>query len=150
METLTPAIGRFEGTRFLFPLRVYFEDTDVMGIVYYPNYLKWFERARWEMLRAAGVDLLASQDDGRGAYAVSEVAIKYHRSARLDDAVTVVSEVTELRASNVLVKQMAMRGDELLASASLRVVFIGPQGRPRRQPKEWMRIFEPLLSKDPQ
>ena len=143
-----PAQGRFEGTRFLFPLRVYFEDTDTMGIVYYPNYLKWFERARWEMLRAAGVDLLASQSDGRGAYAVSEVQIKYHRSARLDDAVTVISELVELRASSVLVQQKAMREDELLASARLRVAFISPEGRPRRQPRDWMQIFEPLLSKD--
>ena len=143
-----PSSGTIDGTSFLFPLRVYFEDTDVMGIVYYPNYLKWFERARWEMLRAAGVDLLRSQDEGRGGYAVASVNIRYLRPAKLDDAIVVESTVTEIRASSVMVRQTARRDGQPLATADLHVVFIGPEGRPRRQPREWIAAFEPFLIKD--
>ena len=143
-----PSSGTIDGTSFLFPLRVYFEDTDVMGIVYYPNYLKWFERARWEMLRAAGVDLLRSQEEGRGGYAVASVNIRYLRPAKLDDAIVVESTVTEIRASSVMVRQTAKRDGQQLATADLHVVFIGPEGRPRRQPREWIAAFEPFLIKD--
>ena len=143
-----PSSGTIDGTSFLFPLRVYFEDTDVMGIVYYPNYLKWFERARWEMLRAAGVDLLRSQEEGRGGYAVASVNIRYLRPAKLDDAIVVESTVTEIRASSVMVRQTAKRDGQPLATADLHVVFIGPEGRPRRQPREWIAAFEPFLIKD--
>ena len=143
-----PSSGTIDGTSFLFPLRVYFEDTDVMGIVYYPNYLKWFERARWEMLRAAGVDLLRSQEEGRGGYAVASVNIRYLRPAKLDDAIVVESTVTEIRASSVMVRQTARRDGQPLATADLHVVFIGPEGRPRRQPHEWIAAFEPFLIKD--
>ncbi len=143
-----PSSGMIDGTTFRFPLRVYFEDTDVMGIVYYPNYLKWFERARWEMLRAVGVDLLASQEEGRGGYAVASVNVRYLRPAKLDDAIVVESTVTEIRASSVMVRQVAKRDGEPLAAADLHVVFIGPEGRPRRQPREWMAAFEPFLTKD--
>ena len=143
-----PSSGTIDGTSFLFPLRVYFEDTDVMGIVYYPNYLKWFERARWEMLRAAGVDLLRSQEEGRGGYAVASVNIRYLRPAKLDDAIVVESTVTEIRASSVMVRQTAKRDGQRLATADLHVVFIGPEGRPRRQPREWIAAFEPFLIKD--
>ena len=143
-----PSSGTIDGTSFLFPLRVYFEDTDVMGIVYYPNYLKWFERARWEMLRAAGVDLLRSQEEGRGGYAVASVNIRYLRPAKLDDAIVVESTVTEIRASSVVVRQTARRDGQPLATADLHVVFIGPEGRPRRQPREWIAAFEPFLIKD--
>ena len=143
-----PSSGTIDGTSFLFPLRVYFEDTDVMGIVYYPNYLKWFERARWEMLRAAGVDLLRSQEEGRGGYAVASVNIRYLRPAKLDDAIVGESTVTEIRASSVMVRQTARRDGQPLATADLHVVFIGPEGRPRRQPREWIAAFEPFLIKD--
>ncbi|MGX7896963.1 YbgC/FadM family acyl-CoA thioesterase [Tsuneonella sp. HG222] len=148
-ECPPPASGTIDGKRFLFPLRVYFEDTDVMGIVYYPNYLKWFERARWEMLRAVGVDLKGSQEAGQGGYAVAALDIRYHRSAKLDDSIVVESRVSEIRAGSVLVAQTALRDGEPIASANLHVVFIGPDGRPRRQPREWIAAFEPFLSKDP-
>jgi len=147
-ECPLPASGVIDAKRFLYPLRVYFEDTDVMGIVYYPNYLKWFERARWEMLRAVGVDLRSSQEQGQGGYAVAAVDIRYLRSAKLDDAIVVESRLAAIRASSVTVRQAALRNGEPLATAQLQVVFIGPEGRPRRQPKEWIEAFEPFLDKD--
>ena len=80
-----PYRGAFAGGTHHFALRVYFEDTDVAGIVYYANYLKYMERARSDMLRAVGVDQRAALDAADGVYAVAEVAIRYLRSARLND-----------------------------------------------------------------
>src|SRR6218665_359565 len=97
------APGRFEGLEHHFVLRVYFEDTDLSGVVYHANYLRFMERARSDMLRLVGVDQRGVMEAGGGAYAVSELAIKYHRPAKLDDALVVVSRLTRLRAAAVVI-----------------------------------------------
>src|SRR5688500_1580042 len=104
-----PYQGGFEGKTHRFALRVYFEDTDVAGIVYYANYLRFMERARSDMLRAAGIDQRASLDKGEGVYAVADLAIKYRRPARLDDDLVVVSHVREVRAASCVIHQRVMR-----------------------------------------
>src|SRR6188474_918157 len=91
-----PASGLFQGPLHLFPVRVYFEDTDLSGVVYHANYLRWFERARSDMLRLLGIDQRAAHAAGEGAYAVSELSIRYRAPARLDDAVTVKSRTLEV------------------------------------------------------
>ena len=83
-----------------FALRVYFEDTDVAGIVYHANYLKFIERARSDMLRAAGIDQRAAIESGEGVYVVAEAHIKYRAPARLDDDLLVLSEVELVRAAS--------------------------------------------------
>ena len=93
-----------------FALRVYFEDTDVAGIVYYANYLKFMERARSDMLRAAGIDQRAAIEGGEGVYVVAEANIKYRRPAKLDDDLLVLSEVEEVRAASCVIHQRVMRG----------------------------------------
>ena len=80
-----PYRGGFVGKEHRFALTVYFEDTDTAGIVYHANYLRFFERARSDMLRAAGIDQRQAIDQGLGAYAVSEMDIKWRKSAKLDD-----------------------------------------------------------------
>ena len=70
---------------FSWPVRVYWEDTDGGGVVYYANYLKFFERTRTEWLRSMGLNQQALRDETGGVFVVSEAAVKYHRSARLDD-----------------------------------------------------------------
>ena len=141
---LKPAEGAFEGSRHSFPLRVYFEDTDVAGIVYYANYLRFMERARSDMLRAIGVDQRAALEAGEGVYAVAEVSIRYRSPARLADDLLVVTEIEQIRAASVLIQQRVMRGDELLAEAQVTAAFLTPDGRPRRQPKEWVDKFRRL------
>jgi acyl-CoA thioester hydrolase len=143
-ESLRPADGCFEGITHLFPLRVYFEDTDVAGIVYYANYLRFMERARSDMLRALDVDQRATLEAGIGVYAVAEVSIRYKASARLGDDLLVVTEISEIRAASVLIHQQVMRGRELVADAMVTAAFLTPEGRPRRQPKEWVERFERL------
>jgi acyl-CoA thioester hydrolase len=140
-----PADGVMRGRTHLFPLRVYFEDTDVAGIVYYANYLKFIERARSDMLRLIGVDQRGALEGQEGVYAVAELAVKYRAPARLGDDIVVSTEIDEVRAASVLIHQRVMRDDELLADARVTAAFLTPGGRPRRQPSEWVEAFERLL-----
>jgi acyl-CoA thioester hydrolase len=142
---LTPPGGRLDGTAHYFPVRVYYEDTDLSGIVYHANYLKWFERARSDLLRLLGIDQRAEQEAGGGTYAVAELTIRYAAPARLDDAVIVESRATELRAASCRLHQRAFRGDDLLAEAHLRIGFVGADGRPLRQPDAWRSAFATLM-----
>ena len=82
-----PPSGRFDGNQHLFAVRVYFEDTDLSGVVYHANYLRWFERARSDMLRLLGIDQRAAHEADEGAYAVSALDLRYLRPAKLDDAI---------------------------------------------------------------
>lgn len=140
-----PFSGSLSGTRHLFAVRVYYEDTDLSGIVYHANYLKWFERARSDLLRLLGVDQRAAAEAGEGFYTVADIHIRYASPARLDDAVTIESEARSIGAASVTLHQRALRGADLLAEATLRVGFIGPDGRPRRQPAAWREAFKTLF-----
>jgi acyl-CoA thioester hydrolase len=139
-----PYRGVLVGRTHYFALRVYFEDTDVAGIVYYANYLRFMERARSDMLRAIGVDQRAALESGEGVYAVAEVAIKYRLPAKLDDDLLIVTDIKEIRAASVLIHQRVMRGDEVLTDATVTAAFLSPEGRPKRQPRAWVEKFERL------
>lgn len=139
-----PYAGGFVGAEHRFALRVYFEDTDLTGIVYHANYLRFLERARSDMLRAAGIDQRAAQEAGMGAYAVTDLSIRYRRPARLDDALVVVSRMEELLGASCVIQQRVMRGREVLAEARVRAAFLAPDGRPRRQPRAWVESFRRL------
>jgi acyl-CoA thioester hydrolase len=142
---LTPPGGRLDGTAHYFPVRVYYEDTDLSGIVYHANYLKWFERARSDLLRLLGIDQRAAQEAGEGTYAVAELTIRYAAPAKFEDVVIVETRATELRAASCRLHQVAWRGPDLLAEAHLRVGFVGADGRPRRQPDAWRSAFATLM-----
>lgn len=145
-----PPAGSFRGLLHLFPVRVYYEDTDLSGMVYHANYLRWFERARSDMLRLLGIDQRAAAENGEGLYTVAEMNIRFLAPARLDDALTIATDTAELGAASVRLRQRAFRDENLLAEATVRVGFISPDGRPRRQPAAWRAVFESLLSaKDP-
>jgi acyl-CoA thioester hydrolase len=139
-----PYEGAWLGGTHHFALRVYFEDTDTVGIVYYANYLKFMERARSDMLRAAGIDQRAVLEANEGVYVVAEANIKYRGPAKLDDALVVLSEVREVRAASCLIHQRVIRGSEVLADAMITAAFISAEGRPKRQPREWVAQFERL------
>jgi acyl-CoA thioester hydrolase len=140
----TPYRGGFVGDQHHFALTVYFEDTDAYGIVYYANYLKFMERARSDFIRAVGVDQAGELRRSGSAYAVVEVDIKYRRPARLGDDLQVVSTVDQVRASSVHIQQRVMRGAELLTDARVTAAFLDGQGRPRRQPPEWVEKFKAI------
>ncbi|WP_126171944.1 YbgC/FadM family acyl-CoA thioesterase [Altericroceibacterium xinjiangense] len=144
----TPPGGSFEGRLHLFPVRVYYEDTDLSGIAYHAGYLRWFERGRSDMLRLLGVDQRAAIEDGEGHYAVADLAIRYLRPARLDDVLIVETCALEIRAASIRLRQTAMRDGEPIASADVRVGFLGPDGRPKRQPESWRKAFQILIAPD--
>ena len=139
-----PYQGAFLGRTHHFALRAYFEDTDVSGVVYHANYLKYMERARSDMLRAAGIDQRAAKDAGEGAYAVAHVDIRYLRPAKLGDDLLVLSTVEQVRAASVVIHQRVMRGAEGLADARVTAAFLDPSDRPKRQPKEWVETFKAI------
>jgi acyl-CoA thioester hydrolase len=143
-DLATPYRGGFVGPEHRFALTVYFEDTDTAGIVYYANYLKFMERARSDMLRAAGVDQKAAMDAGQGVYAVAEANIRYLRPARLGDDLLVVSAVEQVRAASVLIHQRVLRGAEQLTDARVTAAFLTLDGRPTRQPREWVAVFNAI------
>ncbi len=139
-----PSSGVLAGALHYFPLRVYYEDTDLSGIVYHANYLRWFERARSDLLRLLGIDQRAAAEAGVGTYAVADMDIKFAAPARLDDDVIVISRALDLGAASVRMLQQAFRGEQMLAQAHVRVGFVAPDGRPRRQPAEWRAAFRQL------
>ena len=127
-------------------VRVYWEDTDAGGVVYYANYLKFFERARTEWLRSLGVNQQTLKDETGGVFVVSDAAIKYHRSARLDDQLTIPAGLQHVGKACVVFVQQARRGGldgELLAEATIRVGWVQAQTmRPARMPDPVLRALQ--------
>ena len=144
MDLDIPYRGGFVGREHRFALTVYFEDTDTAGIVYYANYLKYMERARSDMLRAVGVDQRAALEAADGVYAVAEVAIRYLKSARLNDDLVIVSTLETIRAASVIIHQRVMRGPDILTDARVTAAYMTLDGRPKRQPREWVERFQAI------
>lgn len=140
--------GRFDGLEHRFALRVYFEDTDLTGVVYHANYLRYMERARSDMLRLLGIDQRGAQARGEGAYAVTDLSIRYRGPARLDDDLTVRSRVTQLSPARCAIAQSVWCDDLELTQGAVTVAFLDPSGRPKRQPADWVARFTPYCQKD--
>ena len=143
-----PACGRFAAGVHYFPVRVYFEDTDTGGIVYHANYLRYMERARSDMLRLLGIDQRAALEGGEGVYAVTHVGIDFRGSARLDDDLVVMSRVGTVSGATVTIAQDVARGSDLLSHSDVTVAFLSPQGRPKRQPRPWVALFNRIAQGD--
>ena len=137
----SPPNGVIDGDRHFYAARVYYEDTDLSGITYHANYLRWFERARSDLLRQLGIDQRDAIENGGGAYAVADVHLKYLVPARLDDDLLIETRCSELGAASCRMEQTLWRGDTLCCEANLRVGFLSPEGRPKRQPAEWRDAF---------
>ena len=139
-----PSSGRIHDRIHRFAVRAYFEDTDLSGVVYHANYLRWFERARSDFVRLLGIDQRAVNEAGEGAFAVTELTIRYLSPARLDDAVGIETVIEEMRAASCRMRQRAYRDGVLLSEATLRIGFVAPDGRPRRMPAAWRAAFAPV------
>lgn len=112
---------------FTLPVRVYYEDTDAAGVVYYANYLRYFERVRTEWLRAMGRDHAEMVKEHGVMFAVRSVALDYLRPARLDDLLTVGVGVEKLGRAQVLLRQFARLGDEELVTGTINIVCVNVQ-----------------------
>jgi acyl-CoA thioester hydrolase len=132
---------------FRHSLRVYWEDTDAGGIVYYANYLKFFERARTEWLRAQGHGQQAMVEETGCMFVVQETRVRYASPARLDDAVEVTVEVRERGRATLRLAQQAWRGNTLLAECDIRIGCVERASlKPRRIPD---RLFAEQAAKSP-
>ncbi|MEI6486002.1 MAG: YbgC/FadM family acyl-CoA thioesterase [Sphingomonadales bacterium] len=143
-----PPSGTIDGGIHRLAQRVYFEDTDTAAIMYHAKYLHFLERGRTEFLRMAGIDHGAAVKAGDGAYAVTEMAIRWLRPARLDDVLTIETRLLSVRAAACGIGQRIRRGEDLLVDATLTAAFLDPAGRPRRQPRDWVARFHLLLPQD--
>jgi acyl-CoA thioester hydrolase len=120
---------------FTWPVRVYYEDTDAGGIVFYANYLKFFERARTEWLRAAGIGQQELLEQQGAVFVVKNATLDYHAPARLDDQLQLTLSVEKLGRASVQFAQQAWRGEQLLTSASVKVGCVDAATmRPRSLP----------------
>jgi len=112
---------------FVWPIRVYWEDTDASGVVYHANYLRWFERGRTEWLRDRGYDQEKLRLEIGIAFTVADLSIQYRRPARLDDQVEVVTSVEEVKNVTLTLAQVLRKAgnpDEVMARATVRVACI--------------------------
>ncbi len=142
---LLPSSGQIADGVHRLAARVYFEDTDTAGIMYHAKYLHFMERGRTEFLRSAGIDHGAAVRDGQGAYAVTEMDIRWRRPARLDDVLIIETRLLSVRAAACRIAQTMLRDGEILAEATLVAAFLDPAGRPRRQPAAWLARFAQLV-----
>jgi acyl-CoA thioester hydrolase len=126
-------------------IRVYFEDTDAAGIVYYANYLKFAERARTDMLRDLGISHAEMMKRDGLVLVVRRCEIDYLKPARLDDLLTVETEAAKLGGASVDLRQRVLRDNDVLADLKVLVVCIGPDGRPARIP-DYLRGALPRMT----
>ena len=133
---------------FAWPVRVYWEDTDAGGIVFYANYLKFFERARTEWLRQLGVSQQALRERCGGMFVVTATELRYHSPARLDDTLEVTTELVQSGRASMLLQQSAWlsRPDQpalLLCEGTVRIGWVNAQTlRPARLPTDLHSLFE--------
>jgi len=113
-------------------VRVYYEDTDLAGVVYYANYLRFLERGRTEALRALGVDQTRLKSEKGLVFVVTRVEIDYRRSARFDDLITVATVLEERRAARAILAQTVERGADTLVAARVTLACVDDAGRPVR------------------
>ncbi len=145
---MQPLSGTFDGREHLYPLRVFYEDTDAAGIVYYANYLKFAERARTEAMRLLGLDHQTFAREEGLLFVVRRVEVDYLTPARLDDALLVRTRFTKQGAAYVDALQRLCRGEEVLVQLMMRVVCMTSEGSARRIPRLWRERFQAYLIDD--
>jgi acyl-CoA thioester hydrolase len=135
---------------FLHPVRVYWEDTDAGGVVFYANYLKYFERARTEWLRSLGVGQQAVADEQGAIFVVSQTQLRYLLPARLDDALSVSVQPLQVGRAQLHVAQQCCRGDALLCEGTIRIACVDRGTfRPRRIPTDILSRLGPTPGCEP-
>jgi acyl-CoA thioester hydrolase len=138
--------GRFEGKIHILPIRIYYEDTDLSGVVYHANYLRFMERGRSEFFRCAGITRLAMLDDAEPtAWTLRKATLEYLRPARVDDLIEVHTACTALTGARMNADQKVTLNGQLLTRGQVEACVITLSGKPRRIPEEFRRKLLPLL-----
>lgn len=126
--------------------RVYYADTDFSGVVYHARYLEFFERGRSDFLRLAGVhhaELAEGLHGEKLVWVVRRMELDFRGPARIDDVLTIDTRTEDISGARIVMAQQLKRGDTVLVEAKVQAAIVGPDGRPRRFPKEWVGIFMP-------
>jgi len=137
--------GRIEDGEHRYPLRIFYEDTDAGGIVYYARYLQFAERARTEILRLAGIEQSRLRDEHGVFFAVRRCEVDYRRPARLDDLLEVRSRLTALSGARLTAAQRICRTGEELVSLAVDIASVRGDGRPARIPAPVRAALEPFV-----
>ena len=141
-----PPIGYCEGRKHFFPVRVFYEDTDFTGIVYYANYLRFLERGRSSFFRLAGITHAELLDaEVPVGFAIRKIEIEYIKPARIDDALLVMTSYDKYKGARLWVSQEIYRGEELLVTAKSEAACIDFKGRPKRPTAKMVEKLGPFL-----
>ncbi len=147
MSAERQGLGHFEGSVHILPLRVYYEDTDLSGVVYHANYLRFMERGRTEFFRLAGVTQMADLTSAEpSAWALSRADIQFLRPARLDDVLHVHSVLTAMSGARLAAIQRIFAGGNLLVEGRIEACVITLTGRPRRIPDPVRALLAPFVN----
>ena len=141
-------LGHFEGKIHVLPLRVYYEDTDLSGVVYHANYLRYMERGRTEFFRLAGVARASLEDAEPTAWTIRRIAVEYFRPARLDDRIAVHSVLTEVSGARLKALQRVRCGETLLVEGRIEACITTLTGKPRRLPKDVYDTLAPFVTSE--
>ena len=131
--------------KFIWPVRVYYEDTDAGGVVFYANYLKFFERTRTEMLRAMGYEQDVLMINPGIVFAVRSVQIEYLKSARFNELIEVSAEIIDAKRASLTFEQLITRGDDVLCTSITRIACLDAN---TLRPKEIPKILQELLKNE--
>ena len=129
-------------------VKVYYEDTDAGGVVYYANYLKYIERARTEALLKIGLSNTQIKNKFGALIIVKSCNIEYKKSAHLEDELNIVSHIISLKKTSLIMKQLIMREKELITDAEVNLVFVNSEGKPQKIPNEIIENFMPYVKNE--
>ena len=129
-------------------VKVYYEDTDAGGVVYYANYLKYIERARTEALLKIGLSNTQIKNKFGALIIVKSCNIEYKKSAHLEDELNIVSHIISLKKTSLIMKQLIMHEKELITDAEIHLVFVNTDGKPEKIPDEIIENFMPYVKNE--
>jgi acyl-CoA thioester hydrolase len=139
-------LGHFEGKTHILPLRVYYEDTDLSGVVYHANYLRYMERGRTEFFRSAGISKIEGLErEEPTAWALRNAQIEFLRPGRMDDTLAVHTMLTGLSGARLLARQRIYADEILLTDGRVEACIITLTGKPRRIPQDIRDLLTPFL-----
>ena len=139
-------LGHFDGKTHVLPLRIYYEDTDLSGVVYHANYLRYMERGRTEFFRSAGIWLARLDDAEPVAWTLRKAELTFHRPARLEDALEVRTVFSAMSGARMEAQQRIVSNGHLLVEGRIEACLITLSGKPRRIPQEVRDGLKPFLS----
>ncbi|HUE63717.1 MAG TPA: YbgC/FadM family acyl-CoA thioesterase [Rhizomicrobium sp.] len=139
-------LGYFEGKVHILPISIYYEDTDLSGMVYHANYLRYMERGRTEFFRLAGISRARLDDEEPTAWTLRRIAVEYFRPARLDDQIAVHSVLTDVSGARLKVLQRVRRGADLLVEGRIEACITTLKGKPQRLPRKVHDTLAPFVT----